>query len=202
MNSTCFCPCGPIHSKISRLKTQVSIYMFWNLRYFTNFYQILHNYRSIELYIFCITLIYRAIKKSLCTWWLKYRKLQVMFKLSPPPQTFIDTSNCLHEDRVQCSTVLIPIAFCDGHLQIINCVRTVIVRCTQTFWSPCTSWLLYIFSILKLLKRLKSCWLVLICLDIQLLGAFWVTETILKPTGVSYVTFGDCRNLIIGVRFK
>jgi hypothetical protein len=27
--------------------------------------------------------IYRAIKKSLFTWWLQYRKLQVMFKVSP-----------------------------------------------------------------------------------------------------------------------
>ena len=26
---------------------------------------------------------YRVIKMSLCTWWLQYRKLQVMFKLSP-----------------------------------------------------------------------------------------------------------------------
>ena len=28
---------------------------------------------------------YRVIKKSLCTWWLQYRKLQVMFKVSHPP---------------------------------------------------------------------------------------------------------------------
>jgi hypothetical protein len=27
--------------------------------------------------------IYRVIKKSLCTWWLQYRKIQVMFKVSP-----------------------------------------------------------------------------------------------------------------------
>jgi hypothetical protein len=26
---------------------------------------------------------YRAIKKYLCTWWLQYRKLQVMLKVSP-----------------------------------------------------------------------------------------------------------------------
>jgi hypothetical protein len=31
-------------------------------------------------------------QKSLCTWWLQYRKLQVMFKVSPASlQTFIDT---------------------------------------------------------------------------------------------------------------
>jgi hypothetical protein len=36
--------------------------------------------------------MYRVIKKSLCTWWLQYRKLQVMFKVSPTSlQTFIDT---------------------------------------------------------------------------------------------------------------
>jgi hypothetical protein len=27
--------------------------------------------------------IYRVIKKSLCTWWLQHRKVQVMFKVSP-----------------------------------------------------------------------------------------------------------------------
>jgi hypothetical protein len=42
----------------------------------------------------CLTAIsiYRVIKKSLCTWWLQYRKLQVMFEVSPASlQTFIDT---------------------------------------------------------------------------------------------------------------
>jgi hypothetical protein len=35
--------------------------------------------------------LYRVIKKSVCTWWLQYRKLQVMFKESPASlQTFID----------------------------------------------------------------------------------------------------------------
>jgi len=69
-------------------------------------------------------LIYRMIKKSLCTWWLQYRKLQVMFKVSPSSlQTFIDTPKCVLEDRVQYSTVHIPNVFCDGRLQPINCVR-------------------------------------------------------------------------------
>jgi hypothetical protein len=85
---------------------------------------------------------YRVIKKFLCTWWLQYRKLEVMFKVSPASlQTFIDTPNCVLEDRVQYSTVHIPNVFCDGHLQIINCVGTVRkqwVRCTETFWSPCS----------------------------------------------------------------
>ena len=38
-------------------------------------------------------------------------------------QTFIDTPNCVLEDRVQYSTVYIPNVFCDGRLQLINCVE-------------------------------------------------------------------------------
>jgi hypothetical protein len=38
--------------------------------------------------------------------WLQYRKLQVMFKVSPASlQTFIDMPNCVLEDRVQYSTL-------------------------------------------------------------------------------------------------
>jgi hypothetical protein len=38
------------------------------------------------------TKLYRVIAKSLCTRWLQYRKLQVMFKVSPASlQTFTDT---------------------------------------------------------------------------------------------------------------
>jgi len=49
-----------------------------------------------------------------------------MFKVSPASlQTFIDTPNCVLEDRIQYSTVHIPNVFCDGHLQIINCNRQV-----------------------------------------------------------------------------
>jgi hypothetical protein len=63
---------------------------------------------------------YTAWSKSLCTWWLQYRKQQVMFKVSPAGlQTLTDTPNCVLEDRVQYSTVHIPNVFCDGHLQII-----------------------------------------------------------------------------------
>jgi hypothetical protein len=40
-------------------------------------------------------------------------------------QTFIDTLNCVLENRVQYSTVHIPNVFCDGHLHIINCVGNV-----------------------------------------------------------------------------
>jgi len=48
-----------------------------------------------------------------------------MFKVSPASlQTFIDTPNCVLENRVRYSAVHIPNVFCDGHLQLINCVRT------------------------------------------------------------------------------
>jgi len=46
-----------------------------------------------------------------------------MFKVSLASlQTCIDTPNCVLEDRFQYSTVHIPNVFCDGHLQITNCV--------------------------------------------------------------------------------
>jgi hypothetical protein len=46
-----------------------------------------------------------------------------MFKVSPTSlQTFIDTPNCVLEDRVQYSSVHIPNVFCVGHLQLIKCV--------------------------------------------------------------------------------
>jgi len=49
-----------------------------------------------------------------------------MFKVSPAGlQTFIDTPNCVLEDRVQYSTVHIPNVSCDGRLQLINCVGIV-----------------------------------------------------------------------------
>ena len=42
-----------------------------------------------------------------------------MFKVSPASlQTFIDTLNCVLEDRVQYSTAHIPNVFCDGHRQV------------------------------------------------------------------------------------
>jgi len=52
-----------------------------------------------------------------------------MFKVFPASlQIFIDTRNCILEDRVQYSTAHIPIVFCDVHLKVINCVGIVIVR--------------------------------------------------------------------------
>jgi len=45
-----------------------------------------------------------------------------MFKVSSASlQTITGTPNCVLED-VQYSTVHIPNEFCDGHLQLINCV--------------------------------------------------------------------------------
>jgi hypothetical protein len=77
----------------------------------------------VEMYRGFREICYRVIKTSLCTWWLQYRKLQVMLKVSPASlQTSINTSNCVLEHRVQYSTVHIPNVFCHGHLQIINCV--------------------------------------------------------------------------------
>ena len=49
-----------------------------------------------------------------------------MFKVSPASlQTFIDTPNCVLEDRVQYSTAHIPNVFCYDHLQLINYVGIV-----------------------------------------------------------------------------
>jgi len=60
-----------------------------------------------------------------------------MFKQSPASfQTFIDTPNCVLEDRVQYSTVHIPNVFCDGHFSNHQLYCTVIVKCTETFDHP------------------------------------------------------------------
>jgi hypothetical protein len=48
-----------------------------------------------------------------------------MFSAPASLRTFIDTLNCVLEDRVQYCTVHIPNVFCDGHLQLINCVGIV-----------------------------------------------------------------------------
>jgi hypothetical protein len=54
-----------------------------------------------------------------------------MFKGSPASlQTFIDTPNCVIEDRVQYITVRIPNVFCDGNPQIIN-VFTCLLYCNH-----------------------------------------------------------------------
>jgi hypothetical protein len=86
-------------------------------------------------------------KVSVCTWRLQHRKLQVMFKVFPSRlQTFIDTPNCILENRVQYSTpsvipnfnYVIMVSYC-------NCLKylcvfffcIVIIGCTETFWSSC-----------------------------------------------------------------
>ena len=55
-----------------------------------------------------------------------------MIKVSPASlQTFIDTPNCVLEDRVQYSTVHIPNVFKSSIVWVL------FVRCTETFRSPC-----------------------------------------------------------------
>jgi hypothetical protein len=50
-------------------------------------------------------------KKSLCTWWLQYRKLQVTFKLSPASlQTFIDTRLTLTPSVIPNSNYVIMVS--------------------------------------------------------------------------------------------
>jgi hypothetical protein len=63
---------------------------------------------------YILSTYYRVNKKSLCTWWLQYKKLQVMLKMPPANlQTFIDMPNCVLQDRVHYSTVHTPNVFCD-----------------------------------------------------------------------------------------
>jgi hypothetical protein len=48
-----------------------------------------------------------------------------MFKVSSAShQTFIDTPNCVLEDRVQYSTVRIPNVFCDGQEKWLKLFKT------------------------------------------------------------------------------
>jgi hypothetical protein len=71
---------------------------------------------------------YRVIKISVH---LKITIQKVTSNVQSVPrslQTFIDTPNCVLEERVQYSTVHIPNVFCDGHLQTINCVGTVRIQ--------------------------------------------------------------------------
>jgi hypothetical protein len=54
-----------------------------------------------------------------------------MFKVSPASlQTFIDTPNCVLEERVQYSMIHVPNVLCDGHLQIINFVGIARIHCS------------------------------------------------------------------------
>jgi hypothetical protein len=51
-------------------------------------------------------------------------------------QAFIDTPNCVLEDRCQHSTVHIPNVFCDGYLQTIYYVGIVIIKFAEIFDNP------------------------------------------------------------------
>jgi hypothetical protein len=54
---------------------------------------------------------YRVIKKSLCTWWLQYRKLRGMFRVSPTSlQTFIGTRFTLMPSVIPNSYYIIMIS--------------------------------------------------------------------------------------------
>jgi hypothetical protein len=60
---------------------------------------------------------YRVIKKSLCTRWLQYRKLQVMFKVSPASlQIFINT-------RLTLTPSVIPNSNYDIMVSDWNCLK-------------------------------------------------------------------------------
>jgi hypothetical protein len=76
-------------------------------------------------------------QKSLSTWWLQYRKLPVMFKLSSASlQTFIDTRLTLTPSAFPNSNYVIMVS--DGIFKnIFARFCTVIIRYTDTFWSPC-----------------------------------------------------------------
>jgi hypothetical protein len=88
------------------------------------------NHQCILECVICET--YKVIKKSLCTWWLQYRKLQVMFKVSPASlQTFIDTPNCVLKDRVQYSRAHIPNVW-NGWNMSVQCWWNT----NSTKWSP------------------------------------------------------------------
>jgi hypothetical protein len=85
---------------------------------------------------------YRAIKKSLCTWWLQYRKLQVMY---------LAQSDCLAANRQgqgDTRLTLTPSVIPNSKYVIMesdwNCLKYFCVffvlnstRCAEPFWSSC-----------------------------------------------------------------
>jgi hypothetical protein len=119
-------------------------------------------------YIRCLNLINIIIqddKKVPVHLMIKIQKFTSNIQSAPASlQIFIDMPNCVLEDRVQYSTVHIPSVFCDGQLQI-GCVGigfcTVIVRCTETFWSPCTNKMLLYLKVQNIMRILH-----LICIVI------------------------------------
>jgi hypothetical protein len=94
------------------------------------------------------------IKMSLSIWWLQHRDFQLMLKLSPASlQTFIDTPHylaqfdCLAADlqgQGDTRLTLTPSVIPNSNYVIMvsdwNCLKyfcIVIIRCIETFWSPC-----------------------------------------------------------------
>jgi hypothetical protein len=91
--------------------------------------------------------VYKVIKKSLCTWWLQYRKLQIMLP------HYLAQSDCLAADRQgqgDTRLTLTPSVIPNSNYVIMvsdwNCLKyfcvffcTVLIRCTETFWSRCSS---------------------------------------------------------------
>jgi hypothetical protein len=80
----------------------------------------------IQTVVVCVTMPSTGSSKSLCAPDGYNTESYKQCSVSPASlQTFIDTPNCIFEDRVLYSTVHIPNVFCDGHLQIVNCVGIV-----------------------------------------------------------------------------
>jgi hypothetical protein len=77
-------------------------------------------------------------QKSLCTWWLQHRKLPVMFKVPPPVSRHLlirqgDTRLPLTPSFIPNSDYVIMVS--DWKF----CFCTLIIRCTETFWTPCVT---------------------------------------------------------------
>jgi hypothetical protein len=82
--------------------------------------------------------MYRVIKKSLCTWLLQYRKLQLMFIVSLSSlQTFIDTRLTLAPSVIPNSNYVIMVSDWNCLTYFCAFFCTEIIMCTETVWSPC-----------------------------------------------------------------
>jgi hypothetical protein len=79
--------------------------------------------------------LYKVIKNSLCTWWLQYRNLQVMFKVSPASlQTFIDTRLTLTPSVIPNSNYVIMVSDWNSLNCFLLSFCTVIIMCTEIFY--------------------------------------------------------------------
>jgi hypothetical protein len=80
---------------------------------------------------------YRVINKSLCTWWLPYRNLKVMFKMSPASlQIFIGTRLTLTPSVILNSIYVIMVSDWNCLKRFLCVFYTEIIRCTETFKHP------------------------------------------------------------------